>query len=275
MHAQTSHSHLATQPELERHTASLHDLAALSTAIVSNEQLITDIAMSETALEANTGTVFEYSDYDIDMSGVVVEADTTRTNSISNPPCCSVDLSWAFDTPLQELLNGHPNDQHGFPLRALAEGLEELANDKGIAISDHTLFQVLQDLEDSIEIYQKLGFGRSWKWKWKWNFKVTKMVIGSSGVLIRVAGRRDFMTERDHETYRGEDRLTLRLRTKSGRASPLDRDLTFAVCSGCADEEFDTTYREELEKLLDSGETTVSCIISSFEARASTPLVVV
>lgn len=143
MHAQASHSHLATQPELEDHTASFHDLAALSTAIVSDDRSDIYVDMPGIAVEADAITVSGNSDHAIDIPGAAVEADATQINSFSKPSCGSMDLSWAFDTPLSELLNGHPNDQHGLPLRALAEGLVELANDKGITISNHTLFQHL------------------------------------------------------------------------------------------------------------------------------------
>lgn len=185
--------------------------------------------------------------------------DVAEDSSGSKPPCGSMDLSWAFDTPLQELLKGHPNDQHGYPLRALAESLVELAKDEGIAISDHTLFQVLQSLEDCIESYQRSTVNGSWI------FKVTKMVIGGSDVLIRVALERDICC------------LALRLRMRSGQASLLDRGLTFAVCSGCEsmEETWDATFMMDVDELLDSGETTVSCMLLEVHLRVSTALIVV
>jgi hypothetical protein len=294
-HAQTSHSHLATQPEPERHTASLHDLAALSTATVSDDRSNTEIAMPVIEVEVNAITVSDDSGHDIDSTGTAVEtnivtvsddsdheiyipgtavgADASQSNSSAKPACGSMDLSWAFDMPLQKLSNGHPNDQHGFPLRALAEGLVELANDMGIAISDHTLFQTLQGLETCNESYQKSMVNGSWK------FEVTKMAIGGSDVLIRVTMRHSIMTKRDYFKTQSEEehRLALHLRVRSGRASPLDRGLTFASCFDC---EITKTMSfvntsEELQKLLDLRKTTVSCIISRCHLEVSTALVVV
>ena len=190
--------------------------------------------------------------------------DVAEDSSGSKPPCGSMDLSWAFDTPLQELLKGHPNDQHGYPLRALAESLVELAKDEGIAILDHTLFQVLQSLEDCIESYQRSTVNGSWI------FKVTKMVIGGSDVLIRVALERDICC------------LALRLRMRSGRASLLDRGLTFAVCSGCGTEEMlDASFRggtghlNMLRRHLVSNKTAASCFMLWYQSGASTPLIMV
>jgi hypothetical protein len=214
--------------------------------------------MAGTASEANTLTVSDDPDYDTNMSGTAVEFNATELH------CGSLDLSWAFDTLLRELLNGHPNDHIEFPLRALAEGLVELANDKGFAISDHTLFQVLQDLEGCIESYQKSMVDESWE------FEVMKMVIGGSDVLIRV------IMKRGYETYNGEEhRLALHLRMKPGRAPPLNRGLTFAVCSGCeiAEKSLYVTCSNDLERLLDSGEVTVSCILG-LHFRASTASIV-
>lgn len=289
-HTQTSHSHLATQPELERHTASLHDLAALSTATVSDDRsdfyvtmpvievevnAITasdnsghDIDATGTAVETNIITVSEDSDYDIDMPGTAVEANATQINSIPKSPCGSMDLSWAFDTPLQELLKGHPNDQHRLPLRALAEGLVELANDKRIAISDHTLFQVLQSLEDCIESYQRYRVNSSWK------FNVTKMVIGASDVLLRIAMRHTIVRVRE---FWEVHYLALRLRMKSGHTPLLDRGLTFAVCSGCEwiEELWKVDCIEDLDRILDTDETAVSCMLLEHNLRASTALIVV
>jgi hypothetical protein len=286
-HAQTSHSHLATQPELERHTASLHSLAALSTATVSDDRSDSYVTMPMTEVEANaitvsndsshdidaTGTAVETniipvsddSDHDVDIPGTTVGADASQINSSAKQTCGSMNLSWAFDTPLYDLLMGHPNDQHRLPLRALAAGLVELANNKGIAISGHTLFQVLQSLENCIESYQESVVNGSWE------FKVAKMVIGGSYVLIRVTMRHDIMPKRDYRAYSEEEhRLALRLRMKSGRASPLDRGLTFAACFGCG-----RAYPSTDEELLDSRRTTVSCIISRCHLEASAALAVV
>jgi hypothetical protein len=239
---------------------------------VSDDRSDSYVAMPGIAVEANDVTVSDGSDHDIDIPGTAVEADATQINSSAKQTCGSMDLSWAFDMPLSELLNGHPNDQHRLPLRALAEGLVELANDKGIAISDRTLFQVLQGLENCIESYQKSMVNGSWE------FKVTKMVIGGSDVLIQLTMRYAIMTERDYEIYYEEDhRLALRLRMKSGRASPLDRGLTFAACTGCrmGMRLSHKIFGDDLDRRLDSGETTVSCIILLSQLWARKPLIVV
>ena len=233
-----------------------------------------DFDVLETAVESNIYVLPDVPGYRTAFLGTAVEAHTTQINSSAKQTCGSMDLSWAFDAPLQELLKGHPNDQHRLPLRALAEGLEKLANNKGIAISDLTLFQVLQGLEDSIDSHQKFNVNGSWE------FKVAKMIIGGSDVLIRVAMTRSFLTHYDIDPYDEEEhRLALRLRTKPGRESPLDRGLTYAVCSGCVhkimDEWRKSKHSEDLDRLFDSGETAVSCIILSSQLMVSTSFSVV
>ena len=233
-----------------------------------------DFDVLETAVESNIYVLPDVPGYRTAFLGTAVEAHTTQINSSAKQTCGSMDLSWAFDTPLQELLKGHPNDQHRLPLRALAEGLVELTDNEGIAVLDHTLFQVLQGLKDYIGNYQKSmvnGF---------WELEVMKIAIGGSDVLIRVAMSHTGLMETTYQRYFEEEhRLALRLRTKPGRESPLDRGLTFAMCFGCVykdmDEWEESICSEDLDRLLDLGETTVSCIILLCQWRASTPFIVI
>jgi hypothetical protein len=179
-----------------------------------------------------------------------------------------MDLSWAFDTPLQELLNGHPNDQHRLPLCALAKALVELASDKGIIVLDHTLIQILQRLEERFEDYRFFVLANNWR------CEVTKIVMGGSDILIRVAMAH--ATETRPGWYAEESLLALRLRTRSDRVSTLDRGITFAVCFDCGstddicdaifagetDATPDAIFDGQIDEMLDSSKTTVSCIIA-------------
>ena len=294
-HSQTSHSHLATQPEFERHTASHHDLAVPSAATVSDDRSDTYVTKPGIAVEANAITVSDDSGHDIDVSGTVpetdittvsddsdhdihipgtaVEANAAQINSSAKSTCGSMDLSWAFDAPFQELLNGHPNDQYGLPLCALAKALANFAIEKGVAISDHTLVQVLQCLEKHMENYEVSIFAESWR------CRVTKIVMGSSDVLVRVT------MSHSSDSFRGntvtslptsmKSLLALRLRMRSGRASTLDRGLTFASCADCLST-IDMRYWiftddtiAAMDEMLESGKTTVSCIISRMQWNVS------
>ncbi|KAJ8108636.1 hypothetical protein OPT61_g8035 [Boeremia exigua] len=63
------------------------------------------------------------------------------------PPRCwikTIDLSWAFDTPCQELLDGHPGDQQGQPLGALATALRARLSRNGRTLAVCTLAELFR-----------------------------------------------------------------------------------------------------------------------------------
>lgn len=196
---------------------------------------------------------------------------TVEVNSSPEPfrySCGTADLTWAFGTPMRELICGHPHDQHGHPLRALAAFITRNLTDIGIYNPDFTLSQVLQDVDEIPSSYEHSADDII-----DWDVKAARTTISDSAVLIRISMRRDPSdTETDNEST--ECRLALRLRMTSGPASTLEGNVFSTVCSGltCSqalNDAIDEGNIDEMKRMLDLNEATVSCIIDRYPWKAS------
>lgn len=222
-----------------------------------------EIAEAVSGLPTNPISEDAYS-HTIEISTPEPSSLAVAPNVASEPPkprCWveTTDLSWAFDTPWQDLLSGHENDPEGRPLAALVTALKEEAHEQGLPFSAGTLIAVLraESTKNENESHQHsrvLEDGVSRMTGWYVFFRRT--TISKSTLLVWAHVER---TSLSGEQY---DWLDLRLRISSGNRYYREGLAEFRVTHGPrSSEALFKAIREddidEAERLLSAGEATV------------------
>ncbi|KAF3004368.1 hypothetical protein E8E13_009842 [Curvularia kusanoi] len=210
---------------------------------------------------AGTDTIMSMDSSILITPGITVDANITQINRSSDlhQSCCDVvDMSWAFHTPIQDLLRGHSNRDGSPSLRVLAVRLMNIANNKGITVSDCNLAQVIQATQEAFALKEN-----QWtvveEGQRKWYIDVSRLAIGNYAVVIYISV--EYWEWNGH----GDSRLALRMRIASPQDLIVENSLTWVVCPDleCSAELFDAIEDEKTDKvrhLLNSGGISIACI---------------
>ena len=200
----------------------------------------------------------------IEISSPEPSIPAVTPNVASEPPkqrCWveTTDLSWAFETPWQDLLSGHESDPEGRPLAALVTALKEEAHEKGLPFSAGTLIAVLraESTKDEHESHQHSrvledGVPRTIEW----DVFIKRKIISKSTLLVWV------QVQRTSQSSEQDFWLNLRLRICSGNRYYREGLAEFRVThgprsSGALFKAIREDNVDELERLLSAGEATV------------------
>ncbi|KAH6613894.1 hypothetical protein C7974DRAFT_66417 [Boeremia exigua] len=219
----------------------------------------------DTPISANTlstGSARRYGT-DIRIPEVAYEADSISVATKSSEPKCrveTVDMSWAFDTPLQELLEGHRNDQQGHPLGTLTAYLKKEALEQGRVVSARTLAELLQvgsKGKDCVRETYSLSKKSSKSLGAPWDVSIERKSLRNYTQLVWAYAEAEFSTDK-LRTW-----IELRLRIASGNRYYREGSAKFRVVYGpdyCADL-FSRAIAQnnivEIQRILSNGEATV------------------